>query len=165
MRYAVVLAQRVEARLTQDGWTLAVAESCTGGLLGATLTRVPGSSACFSGGVIAYANALKVQLLGVDAELLERYGAVSAAVAEAMAQGVRRLCGTNLGLSVTGIAGPGGGTPQKPVGLTYIGLAAAGGCWSWEHRWQGTRYANQVASVTAALEHLLAYLEAGNWPR
>jgi len=158
MRHAVELAQKLGAALSARGWTLAVAESCTGGLLGATITRVPGSSGYFLGGVIAYANALKVQLLDVDPDLLAREGAVSAAVAAAMAQGVRTLCHASLGLGVTGIAGPGGGTPEKSVGLVYIGLATAEGCWTWEHRWQGTRYANQFASVTAALEHALAYL-------
>ncbi len=158
MRYAILLAQRLGAALSARRWTLAVAESCTGGLLGATLTRIPGSSAYFLGGVIAYANAVKVQLLDVDPELLAREGAVSAPVAAAMAQGVRTRCQASLGLGVTGIAGPGGGTPEKPVGLVYIGLATADGTWTWEHRWQGTRYANQGASVTAALEHALAYL-------
>ena len=102
---------------------LATAESCTGGLIGHKITSVPGSSNYFSGGVIAYSNALKEKLLGVDPELLARHGAVSSAVAKAMAAGIRSRTNADIGLSVTGIAGPTGGTPEKPVGTVFIGLA------------------------------------------
>jgi nicotinamide-nucleotide amidase len=113
----------VGLRLAVGGFTLAVAESCTGGLIAERLTEVPGSSVYFMEGVVAYSNAAKTRTLGVDAGLIERFGAVSAEVAEAMAEGVRRYAGTDFGLSVTGIAGPGGGSAEKPVGLVYIALS------------------------------------------
>ncbi|MDQ3919807.1 MAG: competence/damage-inducible protein A, partial [Acidobacteriota bacterium] len=113
----------VGLRLAVNGFTLACAESCTGGLVAHRLTEVPGSSNYFMEGVVAYSNEAKTRLLGVPAELIERHGAVSAEVAEAMAEGVKRRAATDFGLSVTGIAGPGGGTTEKPVGLVYISLA------------------------------------------
>jgi nicotinamide-nucleotide amidase len=113
----------VGLRLAVNGFTLAVAESCTGGLVAHRLTEVPGSSNYFMEGVVTYSNEAKTRLLGVPAELIERHGAVSAEVAEAMAEGVKRRAATDFGLSVTGIAGPDGGTPEKPVGLVYISLA------------------------------------------
>ncbi len=114
--------------------TLAVAESCTGGGLGAMITAVPGSSAYFMGGIISYDNAAKERLLGVSAQTLEKYGAVSAAVAEQMAMGVRRQLATDWGISITGIAGPDGGSPQKPVGLVFIGVANPTDTWHIECR-------------------------------
>ncbi|MDQ3745386.1 MAG: competence/damage-inducible protein A [Acidobacteriota bacterium] len=113
----------VGLRLAVNGFTLACAESCTGGLVAHRLTEVPGSSNYFMEGVVTYSNEAKTRLLGVPAELIERHGAVSAEVAEAMAEGVKRRAATDFGLSVTGIAGPGGGTTEKPVGLVYISLA------------------------------------------
>ena len=110
-------------RLAVNGFTLAVAESCTGGLIASRLTEVPGSSNYFMEGVVTYSNEAKVRLLDVPSELLEEYGAVSAPVAEAMAEGVRVRAGTDFGLSVTGVAGPGGGTEEKPVGLVFIALS------------------------------------------
>jgi nicotinamide-nucleotide amidase len=110
-------------RLAVSGFTLAVAESCTGGLIAERLTGVPGSSSYFMEGVVSYSNDAKVRLLGVPSDLIAEYGAVSAPVAEAMAEGVRERAGTDFGLSVTGIAGPGGGTEEKPVGLVYIALS------------------------------------------
>lgn len=109
--------------LVEKGLTLAVAESCTGGLLGGRLTRVPGSSRYFLGGVIAYANEIKLGLLQVPEKTLQSAGAVSAETAEAMASGVRRLTGASIGVAVTGVAGPDGGTDDKPVGTVFIGLA------------------------------------------
>jgi nicotinamide-nucleotide amidase len=109
--------------LTVKGYTIATAESCTGGLIAKRLTDVPGSSAYFLQGVVTYSNASKTALLGVPAEYIETQGAVSAEVAEAMAIGVKRLAGSTIGVSVTGVAGPGGGTDAKPVGLVYVGLA------------------------------------------
>ncbi|NEO28354.1 MAG: competence/damage-inducible protein A, partial [Kamptonema sp. SIO4C4] len=121
------LASVVGQLLQQQGETLSVAESCTGGGLGAMLTRIPGSSTYFSGGVIAYANAVKMKVLGVSRETLSQLGAVSEPVAKQMALGVQKALQTDWSLSITGVAGPGGGTPQKPVGLVYMGLAAPDG--------------------------------------
>jgi PncC family amidohydrolase len=106
--------------------TLATAESCTGGLIGGTLTSVPGSSAWYLGGVVAYDNRIKTALLGVPSATLSRHGAVSPQTARAMAQGILECTDADLAVSVTGIAGPTGGTPSKPVGLVYIGIARRG---------------------------------------
>jgi nicotinamide-nucleotide amidase len=116
------LAQQVVNTLARLGRTLAVAESCTGGMVCEAITSVPGSSAVLLGGVVAYANDVKSAQLGVDARLIESHGAVSAEVAGAMAQGVRIRLGADVGVSTTGIAGPDGGTADKPVGLVFIGL-------------------------------------------
>jgi nicotinamide-nucleotide amidase len=113
----------VGLRLAVGGFSLAVAESCTGGLISQRLTEVPGSSVYFKEGVVAYSNDAKTRSLGVDSELIRQHGAVSAAVAEAMAEGIRHRADTDFGLSVTGIAGPGGGTEEKPVGLVFIALS------------------------------------------
>jgi nicotinamide-nucleotide amidase len=110
----------------QRGQTLATAESCTGGLVAVRLTDVPGSSDVFRGSVVAYADDVKTALLDVPAATLDRHGAVSAETAAAMAAGVRRRLGTDVGISVTGVAGPGGGTPEKPVGLVYFHVSAPG---------------------------------------
>ena len=117
------MEQLVGLRLAVNGYTIAVAESCTGGLVAERLTDVPGSSSYFMEGVVAYSNDAKVRSLGVPAELIAEHGAVSAEVAEAMADGIRHRAATDFGLSITGIAGPGGGTPEKPVGLVYIALS------------------------------------------
>ena len=109
--------------LTENRATIAVAESCTGGLLAERLTNVPGSSIYFLGGVVCYSNDLKTRLVDVPAEMIEAKGAVSPEVAMALAEGIRKRTGATLGIGVTGIAGPGGGTPEKPVGLVYIGIA------------------------------------------
>src|SRR5437867_844311 len=113
----------VGRRLAMTDFTLAVAESCTGGLIAQRLTDVPGSSKYFVEGVVTYSNASKTRLLGVDRKLILAEGAVSPSVAEAMAEGVRERAGTDFGLAVTGIAGPDGGTEEKPVGLVFIALA------------------------------------------
>lgn len=128
------LASAVAALLKSRGRTVTTAESCTGGLLAKCLTDVPGSSAYFIDGVISYANAAKTRLLDVPADLIERHGAVSAAVAEAMARGALGRSGTDYALSITGVAGPDGGTTEKPVGLVYVGLADRGACEVTEHR-------------------------------
>jgi nicotinamide-nucleotide amidase len=113
----------VGLRLAVGGFNLAVAESCTGGLIAHRLTEVPGSSTYFTEGLVTYSNEAKTRLLGVPEELIERHGAVSAEVAEAMAEGVKRRASTDFGLAVTGVAGPGGGTADKPVGLVYVSLS------------------------------------------
>ncbi len=134
--------------------TVAVAESCTGGLLGGRLTSLPGSSGYFAGGVIAYANEVKVAALGVDPGVLERRGAVSEEVAAAMAEGARRMTGATYGLSTTGVAGPDGGTPDKPVGLVYLSCAAPGDCRTVRERFPGDRHVVREWAVARAL-HLL----------
>lgn len=117
------MEQVVGLRLAVNGFTVAVAESCTGGLIAHRLTEVPGSSSYFMEGVVTYSNEAKTRLLGVPEELIARHGAVSAEVAEAMAEGVKRRAGVDFGLAVTGVAGPGGGTEAKPVGLVYVALS------------------------------------------
>ena len=151
------LAQQVGERLRQRGQWLAVAESCTGGLLGAALTDVPGSSAYFLGGVISYANRVKVELLRVPESTLRRHGAVSEQTAAAMAEGVRRLLQADIGVSITGVAGP-DAEESKPAGLTFIGMATDA---STTHRfqWNGDRWDNRRRSVIAALELLVRALE------
>jgi PncC family amidohydrolase len=146
--------------LSQRGLTLAVAESCTGGLLGHRITNVSGSSAYFEGGVLSYSNEAKEQILGVPRETLVGHGAVSGETALAMARGARRLFGTDIAVSLTGIAGPTGGTPEKPVGLLYIALAAEDAELLEEHVWSGDRASNKEQSAQAALELLLKYLAA-----
>jgi PncC family amidohydrolase len=136
--------------------TLAVAEGDTGGLLLEQLTAVPGSSGVIIGGVVAYADTLKSSLLGVSGEVLRAHGAVSAAAAEAMAAGVRTLAGADLGVATTGIAGPGGATESKPVGLAFVAVASAHGVVVREFHWQGDRAANRAASAAAAADLLRA---------
>ena len=137
---------------------IAVAESCTGGLIGHLLTNVPGSSTYFIGGCQVYAYEAKVRLLGVSWDLLERHGAVSREVAIAMARGVRRVLATDLGVSATGIAGPGGGTPTKPVGLVWIGLSTPDGDQGWSYVWSGDRLANKQQTAEQALRLVIDYL-------
>ena len=146
--------------LRKHGWRLAVAESCTGGLIGHRLTNVPGSSTYYMGSVTAYAYEAKVRLLGVSWDTLEKHGAVSRATVLEMARGVRRALAADIGLSVSGIAGPGGGTPEKPVGLTWIGLSTPHDHLAQEHIWQGDRLGNKEASAQAALEMLRDYLQS-----
>ncbi|MDZ7640467.1 MAG: CinA family nicotinamide mononucleotide deamidase-related protein [Desulfurivibrio sp.] len=148
------LAAAVVRLCRQRGWRLAVAESCSGGLLAAEITAVPGASACFAGGVVAYSNELKEKVLGVDSRVLAAQGAVSAPVAEAMAAGAVKLSGAELALSSTGIAGPGGGSADKPVGTVYIGLAMAGKVSSELVSFGGSRRQNQELTVQRALDML-----------
>ena len=143
------------------GLTVGTAESCTGGLIGHTLTGAAGSSEYYRGGVISYSDELKVALLGVPEEALARHGAVSAQVAVAMAEGARRSLGCDFAVSVTGVAGPGGGTAAKPVGLTYVAAAGPDGHEVRRHQWSGDRASNKERSAIAALELLLALLERG----
>jgi len=150
------LASVVLEKLRQRGETLAVAESCSGGGLGAALAAVPGASDVFQGGVIAYANAVKQGLLGVDPQVLERWGAVSDPVAEAMAQGARRVTGSDWALAITGVAGPGGGSDSKPVGLVHIAVAGPDSCRSEAVRFGSSRPRAwiQALSVGEALNRL-----------
>ncbi|HID88406.1 MAG TPA: CinA family protein [Anaerolineales bacterium] len=145
--------------LRERGLTLAVAESCTGGLIGHRITDVPGSSAYYVGSVTAYAYEAKEILLGVRHNTLYEHGAVSRETALEMARGIRRVLRADLGLAVTGIAGPGGGTEEKPVGLVYIALSAPEGEWVERHVWEGGRQANKAASAEAALDLVRRYLE------
>lgn len=154
------LEARVGANLRERGLTISVAESCTGGLLCHTLTNVPGSSAYFLGGVVSYADRLKLEIVGVNAHTLEQYGAVSQEVALEMARGVRSRLGSDLALAVTGIAGPGGGSWEKPVGLTWIALSAPWGEIARRYVWHLDRLGNKQRSVQAALELLLQSLGA-----
>ena len=154
------LASVVLEQLRQRGETLAVAESCTGGGLGAALAAVPGASDVFQGGVIAYANAVKQGLLGVPAALLETHGAVSDPVAMAMAEGARRATGATWAIAVSGIAGPGGGTVEKPVGLVHIAVAGPDGCRSEGVRFGSSRLRSWIQTLTAgeALQRLRSRL-------
>lgn len=144
----------VAAALSERGERLALAESCTGGGLGARLTALPGASAWFMGGVIAYDNEVKERLLAVDASLLAEHGAVSLECAEAMAIGARAVTGAQWGLSITGVAGPDGGTPEKPVGLVYVGCVGAGSVEVAELRLPGDRERIRLRAQSLAL-HLL----------
>lgn len=144
--------------LADAGSTVATAESCTGGLLGARITDVPGASSVYLGGVVAYSNRVKTDLLGVPAPLVEEHGAVSEEVARAMAEGCRRRFGAGLAVSVTGIAGPSGGTPEKPVGTVCVGIDDGAGPAACTFRFSGTRELIRERSVNKALE--MAYRRA-----
>jgi len=145
--------------LIAAGLKLAVAESCTGGLVGHLITEVPGSSSYFLGGVIAYDDPVKISVLGVPAGLIREHGAVSAECALAMAKGVRDSTGSGLGIGVTGIAGPDGGTAAKPVGTVFVALDADGFSKVQRFQWTGDRTENKQRSADAALEMVIDYLE------
>ncbi|MBI2844148.1 MAG: competence/damage-inducible protein A [Armatimonadetes bacterium] len=149
----VILERLVDLRLT-----VSFAESCTGGLLSHRITNISGSSAAFIAGIVSYSNESKSRFLGVPAELIERHGAVSGEAAKAMASGVRVAVGTSIGMGITGIAGPGGGTPTKPVGLVYIALSAEDIDTSEEYRFAGTRLDIKQRASQAALAMLRRYL-------
>jgi len=153
-----VLENVVGQLLLKEGLSIGVAESCTGGLIAARLTDIPGSSAYFKGGVVSYSNEMKNRVLGVGTDIIERFGAVSKETADAMAEGVRERTGADLGLATTGIAGPGGGTPAKPRGLVYVSLAAADGTFHREYRFPGFRMAVRQGTVNAALNMVRQYL-------
>ena len=156
------LARQLQDLALALGVSVGTAESCTGGLVGHTLTAIAGSSEYYRGGVISYSDELKVDLLGVAAETIERHGAVSAQVAVAMAEGARDRLGSDYAISVTGVAGPAGGTAAKPVGLTYVAAAGPAGHQVRRHLWSGDRTANKEQSAAAALELLLGTIEAGD---
>jgi len=146
------LEEVVAMYLVMKQKTVAVAESCTGGLLSERLTRVPGSSTFFLGGVVCYSNELKTRLVGVPAELIASDGAVSKPVAQALAEGIRRRSGSALGVGITGIAGPGGGTPEKPVGLVFVALADDLATEVRQFRFPGERERVRTWTSVAALE-------------
>jgi nicotinamide-nucleotide amidase len=148
------LAEVIGRLLRDRGLTLALAESCTGGLIGERITDVPGSSDYFLGGVISYSNQVKSELLGVEPVLLEQYGAVSAPVAEEMAKGARERLAADLALSITGIAGPGGGSAEKPVGTVFFGYADSQGVDSTRLLLPGDRAAVRMRSANMALDWL-----------
>jgi len=154
------LAVRLHARCVALGLRVATVESCTGGLVGHHITQIPGSSAYFVGGFVTYSDDLKRDLVGVPEDVLAAHGAVSAQAAVAMATGGRMRTGADLAVSVTGIAGPDGGTPSKPVGLTYVAVADAVGVAVKRHVWSGDRSDNKRRSAEAALELLLERVEA-----
>jgi len=151
----VGLAERLQGICLSRGVTVALAESCTGGLVADAITDVAGSSGYFAGGVVSYSNEAKERLLGVPGPVLAAHGAVSAQVARAMAEGALERFETSLAASVTGIAGPDGGTDAKPVGLTYVAVADSAGVDVRRYAWTGDRAANKVSSAAAVLELLL----------
>ena len=160
MTQDIRLEARIGTLLNQHGQTVSTAESCTGGLIAHRLSNIPGCSAYFYGGIVSYDNSIKSDVLHVPEDLLKTVGAVSEPVARSMALNVRQLMRTDYGLSVTGIAGPGGGTDQKPVGLTYIGLALPDGeVIVHQYVWSGDREANKTSSAEAALQMLFSHLE------
>lgn len=148
------LSEVIGERLRLNGYTVATAESCTGGLLAGRITETAGSSAWFNEGVVTYSNEAKVSRLGVSRELIEQYGAVSEEVARAMAAGIRERAGATFGIGITGIAGPGGGTPEKPVGLIWIALAEEGAVEARRLSFPGDRQFNRTLAVNSALDML-----------
>jgi nicotinamide-nucleotide amidase len=155
------LAQRLDRAARSSTATVATAESCTGGLIGHVLTEIAGASDYYLGGAVSYSNEAKERLLGVPAETIARHGAVSAQVAVAMAEGARTAFSAAVGVSVTGIAGPAGGSEAKPVGLTYVAVADATGHDVRRHVWSGDRSTNKRLSAGAALQLLVERLEGG----
>ena len=154
------LERRLNALLTaHPGVAIATAESCTGGEVSRRITSIAGSSDYFLGGIVAYSNGAKHQLLDVPNEILRTRGAVSDECARSMAEGARRAFGSNTAVSTTGIAGPGGGTDRKPVGLVYIAVAGETGVTSHEHHFPGDRASIVAAAAERALIQLMAYLE------
>ena len=156
------LAERVGASLRTGGRTLATAESCTGGLVAHLITEIPGSSTYFLGGLVTYDDTVKTALADVPPSVLDAHGAVSAQVAVAMAEGARKRLAVDVAVAVTGIAGPDGGSDTKPVGLTYVAIADAGGDDVRRHVWSNDRSGNKRASAAAALSLVLERLAASD---
>lgn len=148
------LEEQIVAKLIEKGYSITTAESCTGGLLAGRLLNVAGASAVYDEGHITYSNEAKERLLGVSHQTLENYGAVSRQTAEEMAEGAANVANADVGLSTTGIAGPGGGTPEKPVGLVYVGCSINGHVTVKECRFHGNREENRRAAVEAVLQLL-----------
>jgi nicotinamide-nucleotide amidase len=153
------LEQQILELLRKKGLTLGVTESATGGLISHIITNAPGSSEVYKGSITAYANQTKTSVLGVRTETLQQYGAVSSQVAEEMALGACRVLAVDICISDTGIAGPGGATPDKPVGLFYIGLAHRSKAYSQKQLFHGTREENKECAARAALSWLKSYLQ------
>ena len=154
-----LIEEKIGRLLRQRGLRLATAESCTGGLISSRITDIPGSSDYFVGGIVAYAYEAKVALLGVSWETLQAHGAVSSETVLTMARGARQALSADIALSVSGIAGPGGGLPEKPVGTTWIGLVTTEGEWARQYLFKGDRLANKSESADEALKLLAEYLE------
>lgn len=152
------IAQEVGNLLMQKGLTLGTVESATGGLISHLMTNVPGSSQYYPGSVVSYSNEVKSRVIGVKEATLKKYGAVSHQVAKQMAAGGRKLLRVDVCVADTGIAGPSGGTQDKPIGLFYIGLSYKGGTYSRKHVFQGTREQNKQQAAEAALAWLKEYL-------
>ena len=152
---------QIGALLRARGLKLATAESCTGGLIANWITDTPGSSDYFLGGIVAYAYEAKVALLNVSWETLQKYGAVSRETVLEMARGARTNLSADVAISVSGIAGPGGGLPNKPVGTTWFGLAAADGEWAYLYQFKGDRLENKSFAAETALKVLVDYLQGG----
>ena len=158
------LAERLQDACLRHGITVGVAESCTGGLVAHAITEIAGSSAYFQGGLVAYSNEVKQAQLAVPPEVLAAHGAVSAQVARAMAEGIRRRLRVDVAVSVTGIAGPGGGGDAKPVGLTYVAVVDGSGADVRRFVWPFDRSGNKRASAAAALRLLLERVEGHGAP-
>lgn len=156
------LEQEIGNLLRQKGLTLGVVESATGGLISHLITNVPSSSDYYKGSITAYSNEVKIKVVRVKEDTINKYGAVSHRVAEEMAQGGRRVLASNICLADTGIAGPTGATPEKTVGLFYIGLSHQGGTFSQKHRFQGNREQNKRSAANTALGWLKEYLTSLN---
>jgi len=153
------IAARLGKKLHAKSLTIATAESCTGGLIGAAITSVPGSSVWFRGGIIAYDNAIKTSLLKIPASTLKRYGAVSEETVSAMAAGAAHILGTDCAVAVSGIAGPNGGTEEKPVGLVYIGAYYHNKIDVNKHQFPGDRESVREQTAETALEKVIALIE------
>ena len=154
------LEQEIGNLLRRKRLTLGVVESATGGLISHRLTNVPGSSDYYKGSVTAYSNEAKIKVVGVKEATISQYGAVSSQVAEEMAEGGRKILAVDVCLADTGIAGPGGATPGKPVGLFYLGLSHEGGTCSRKHNFRGDREQNKQSAAEVALGWLKEYLES-----
>ena len=152
------LEKRIGDLLRKKGWTLSIAESCTGGLICDCITNVPGSSDYFEGGMVNYSNESKAKHLGIPLDYIRRYGAVSPQVAKKMAQGVRKTFNTTFGLSTTGVAGPTGGTQRSPVGRVFIGLAAVRKVWVMKLDLKGNRREIKKESARLGLKYLYDFI-------
>ena len=152
------LENKIAILLKKRKLTVALAESCSGGLLSHRFTNIPGSSHYFKGAIVAYSNDIKSNILKIPSSVIRKYGAVSAPVAIAMAQNVRRLFKTDFGVGITGIAGPTGGTKDKPVGLTLIAIATSQKYLCLEHKFKGTRFSVKQQATTEALKMLLKFM-------
>ncbi|MEW6625019.1 MAG: CinA family protein [Bacillota bacterium] len=144
--------------LKKKQMTISTAESCTGGLLAAALTNIPGSSEYFGLGLVTYSNLSKVQLLGVNETTIEKYGAVSEKTAEEMAMGAKKLAKSDIGIAITGVAGPGGGTEEKPVGLVYVAVAKDNNIFVLKNNFEGDRNTIRKKTVIAAVEYLVSII-------